>query len=113
MRVVQENAVRRQLLESGDADALTQDLTFEDFEALKSSPDLQVLTYPTTRVNWVTMNAARLKTADVRRGFSFAFPYDDVLNGVYKGLMSRSGPIPSTVTGFDPEVFLYQTDLEQ
>jgi peptide/nickel transport system substrate-binding protein len=80
---------------------------------LKSVPTLQVLTYPSTRVNWVTMNAVRLKTPDVRRGFSYAFPYDDVLNGVYKGLLTRSGPIASTVTGYDPNVFLYQTDLEQ
>lgn len=113
MRVVQENAVRRQLIENGEADALTQDLTIEDYEALKTHPDLQVLTYPTTRVNWVTMNAVRLKTADVRRGFSMAFPYEDVINGLYKGLLTRSGPIPDTVTGYDPDVFLYQTDLEQ
>jgi peptide/nickel transport system substrate-binding protein len=88
-------------------------LTIEDYEALQSDPNLQVLTYPTTRVNWVTMNAFRLKTPDVRRGFSFAFPYEEVLNGIYKGLLTRSGPIPDTVVGYDPEVFIYQTDLDQ
>lgn len=113
MRVVQENAVRRQLLEQGEADALTQDLTFEDYEALQSDPNLQVLTYPTTRVNWVTMNTARLPTPEARRGFSYAFPYDDVINGVYKGLLKRTGPIPDTVTGYDPSVFIYATDLDQ
>jgi len=112
-RIVEENAVRRQLLENGEGDALTYDLTPEDMEALKAAPNLQVLTYPSTRVNWATMNAVRLKTADVRRGFSFAFPYDDVMNGVYRGLVTRSGPIPSTVTGYDPNVFLYRTDLDQ
>jgi peptide/nickel transport system substrate-binding protein len=112
-RIVEENAVRRQLLEQGEADALTEDLTPEDVDALKTAANLQVLTYPSTRVNWAIMNAVRMKTADVRRGFSFAFPYDEVLNGVYRGLVKRSGPIPDTVTGFDPGVYLYQTDLDQ
>lgn len=112
-RIVDENAVRRQLLEQGEADALTYDLTPEDVEALKAVPTLQVLTYPSTRVSWATMNAVRLKTPDVRRGFSYAFPYDDVMNGVYKGLLTRSGPVASTVTGYDPNVFIYQTDLNQ
>jgi peptide/nickel transport system substrate-binding protein len=112
-RIVEENAVRRQLLEQGEADALTYDLTPEDVEALKAAPDFQVLTYPSTRVNWATMNAVRMKTANVRRGFSYAFPYDDVMNGVYKGLITRSGPIANTVIGYDPNVFLYQTDLDR
>jgi peptide/nickel transport system substrate-binding protein len=112
-RIVEENAVRRQLLEQGQADALTEDLTPEDVEALKSAPNLNVLTYPSTRVNWAIMNAVRMKTPEVRQGFSYAFPYDDVLNGVYKGLLKRSGPIPDTVIGYDPNVFLYQTDLDK
>jgi peptide/nickel transport system substrate-binding protein len=112
-RIVEENAVRRQLLEQGEADALTQDLTPEDVESLKTAPNLNVLTYPSTRVNWAIMNAVRMKTPDVRKGFSYAFPYDEVLNGVYKGLVKRSGPIPDTVIGYDSNVFIYQTDLDK
>jgi peptide/nickel transport system substrate-binding protein len=110
-RIVEDNAVRRQLIEHGEGDALTQDLTPEDVDSLKSVPTVQVLTYPSTRVNWVILNSVRMKTADVRKGFSYAFPYDAVLSGVYKGLLTRSGPIPDTVTGSDGTVFLYQTDL--
>jgi peptide/nickel transport system substrate-binding protein len=98
-------------MEQGEADALTYNLTPDDYEALKTNPDLTTLTYPTTRVSWAIMNAPRLKTKEVRQGFSYAFPYDEVINGAYKGLLQRSGPIPSTVKGYDPSVFLYQTDL--
>jgi peptide/nickel transport system substrate-binding protein len=59
------------------------------------------------------MNAPRLLTKEVRQGFSFAFPYDDVRDVVYKGLLKRSGPIADSVRGYDPDVFLYQTDLER
>jgi peptide/nickel transport system substrate-binding protein len=112
IRVVPENATRRQLIENGDADALTFSLTPDDVTALQGNLDLQILTYDTTNIVWVTMNAPRLKTREVRQGFSYAFPYDQVVDGAYKGLLTRSsGPIPTTVRGYDPEGFVYQTDL--
>ena len=57
------------------------------------------------------MNSPRLKTPGVRQGFSYAFPYNEIKHGVYKGLMTRSGPIASAVRGNDPGVFIYETDL--
>jgi peptide/nickel transport system substrate-binding protein len=112
-RVVPEDATRRQLLERGEADAATNNVTIDALEALRSNPAVQVTEYPTTRVVWEIMNAPRLLTKEVRQGFSYAFPYDEVLNIVYKGLLKRSGPIPDSVRGYDPEVFLYQTDLDK
>lgn len=110
LRVVAENATRRQLIENGEADAITNNLTYEDLDALRENPDLEVLEYDTTHVNWVIMNAVRMNV-EARQGFSYAFPYDDVISGVYNDLLKRSGPIPDTVKAHDPEVFLYQTDL--
>jgi peptide/nickel transport system substrate-binding protein len=112
-RVVPEDGTRRQLLERGEADAAAFNLTFEAVEAMRSNPDLQVVEYPTTAVSWVIMNAPRLLTKEVRQGLSYAFPYDDVINEVFKGLMKRSGPIADSVRGYDPDVFLYQTDLDK
>src|SRR6185503_778935 len=111
VRIVPENGTRRQLIETGEADAATHNLTAEDYEALKSNSDVQVLTYPSTAVMWAIMNVPRLKTVDGRKGMSYAFPYDDVVNSVYTGMLKRSGPIASSVTGADPNVYLYQTDL--
>jgi peptide/nickel transport system substrate-binding protein len=112
-RVVPEDATRRQLLERGEADAAAYNLTFDTVDVLRSNPDLQVVEYPSTAVTWNVMNAPRLLTKEVRQGFSYAFPYDDVITAVYKGLMARSGPIADSVRGYDPEVFLYETDLEK
>jgi peptide/nickel transport system substrate-binding protein len=112
-RVVPEDATRRQLLERGEADATTSNLTIDALDALRSNPAIQVIEYPTTRVTWDIMNAPRLLNKEVRQGFSYAFPYDEVLNVVYRGLLKRSGPIADTVRGYDPEVFLYQTDLDK
>ena len=110
-RVVPENATRRQLLEQREADAAAYNLTVDDIEAMKTNPALQVVEYPTTAVSWAIMNVPRLKTKEVRQGLSYAFPYDQVIEGAYKGTLKRSGPIADSVRGYDPEVFLYQTDL--
>ncbi|MDP9469946.1 MAG: ABC transporter substrate-binding protein [Chloroflexota bacterium] len=111
IRVVPENATRRQLIESGEADAITLNLTPDDVTALQANPDLDVQIYESTNAVWVIMNVPRLKTAEVRKRFSYAFPYDDVLSGAYKGLLERSGPLAPSTRGADPDIFLYQTDL--
>ncbi|MBA3449828.1 MAG: ABC transporter substrate-binding protein, partial [Chloroflexia bacterium] len=112
-RVVPEDATRRQLLERGEADAAAYNLTIDAVDAMRSNADLQVVEYPTTSVSWTIMNAPRLLTKEVRQGLSYAFPYDDVVNVVWKGLMKRNGPIADSVRGWDPNVFLYQTDLDK
>jgi peptide/nickel transport system substrate-binding protein len=110
LRPVPENATRRQLIEQGEADATTNNLTPEDYDALQSVASLQVQTYPTTRVDWAILNAVTLST-EARQGLCYAFPYQEVLDGAYKGRLIRTGPIPTTVAGYDPNIFLYQTDL--
>ncbi|MBX6341406.1 MAG: ABC transporter substrate-binding protein [Thermomicrobiaceae bacterium] len=112
-RVVEDPSTRRQLVESGEADGLTWFLTPEAEADLKKSPDLQVVEYDTTNVNWATFNAGgRLKDPDVRKGLSYAFPYDEVRNDVYKGLIQKSGgPLTPSTRGYDPNVFIYETDL--
>jgi peptide/nickel transport system substrate-binding protein len=86
-------------------------LTIDALEAMRSNPDVKVVEFGSSRVSWAIMNAPRLLTTQVRQGFSYAFPYDDVQNVVFKGLLKRSGPIAEGVRGYDPNVFLYKTDL--
>lgn len=112
-RVVPEDATRRQLLERGEADAAAHNLTLESVDALRSHPDLQVIEYPSTAVSWIIMNAPRFLTNEVRQGFSYAFPYDEVVTAVFDGLMKRVGPIADSIRGYDPTVFLYQTNLDR
>jgi peptide/nickel transport system substrate-binding protein len=47
----------------------------------------------------------------VRRGFSYAFPYAEVIDGVYRGRLKRGGPLADSIHGHDPAVYLYPTDL--
>ena len=112
VRVVPENSTRRQLLENGELDLLTNQLTEEDNEALKSVEAVQVLEYATTRVDWFILNWVTLPL-EARQGLCYAFPYDEVVQGVYLNKVKRTGPISDNIQGYDPEAFLYTTDLEQ
>ena len=112
IRIVPENATRRQLLENGELDLLTNQLTEVDNEALKAVPTLQVLEYPTTRVDWFILNYVTLPL-EARQGLCYAFPYDEVVGGVYLNKIKRTGPIPDNVQGYDSDLPLFSTDLEQ
>lgn len=114
-RIVPETATRRQLIEAGEADALTQSLTPRDVSSLEADGKLNVMRYDSTNVSWTTMNAgAKIKDPKARQGFCYAFPYEDVRNGVYEGLITRtSGPCTPTTRGYDPNGFIYDTDLEK
>lgn len=82
-RIVEESNVRRQLVETGDADATTQSLTPEDVEAIEQEGELTVLRYDSTNADWVLFNHVRLADPKVREAFCWAFPYDEVRSGVY------------------------------
>ena len=113
-RIVEESSVRRQLVESGDADCLTNFLTPEDVEAIEQEGALDVVRYETTNADWVLMNYVRLPDAKVREAFCWAFPYEDVRQGVYKGLYQRSsGPCTPTTRGYPEDGFTYDTDLDK
>ncbi len=113
-RVVPEEPTRRQLLEQGDADGITYNyLSVENATAMEDNPDLQVNYFESTAVSWTIMNVPRLLTPEVRQGFSYAFPYQEVIDGVYQGLITRTGPIAGSVLGYDPDVFIYETDLDR
>ncbi|HEX3722631.1 MAG TPA: ABC transporter substrate-binding protein [Nitrolancea sp.] len=113
LRVVEDTATRQNLIEGGGADALVHSLTPQAVEQLKQNPKVQVITYPSTQCNLDRMNTGdRLKDVNARKGFSYAFPYDQMRNGIFKGLIQRTGgPLPPTVRGYDAQQFIYDTDL--
>ena len=84
IRVVPENGTRRQLIESG-ADALTFSLTPDDVAALQGNPDLQGpdLRHDQRHVGHHERPGSRPRRS--AKGFSYAFPYDQVADGAYKG----------------------------
>jgi peptide/nickel transport system substrate-binding protein len=111
-RVVPEDATRRQLMETGEAHACAY-INPEDLLAMKQNPNLQIVEYDTTEVDWIRMNYARLN-AKARQGFCYAWPYQEVIEKVLRGYAKPiNGPIADTVIGYDPSIPTYTTDLQK
>jgi peptide/nickel transport system substrate-binding protein len=112
IRVVPESATRRQLIEQGDVDVV-DNMIPEALEAFEQNADLQVQRNYSTEVDYFILTVAGpLQTPEARQAMCWAFPYDDVVTGVFKGYGKRAvGPVAELCYGHDPDVFVYQTDL--
>ncbi len=113
-RVVPENETRRQLIEQGDVD-IVDNLTPEANEALAANPDLVIDRSYSAEVDYLILTeAGPLATPEARQAMCWAFPYDDVIEGVFKGYGKRAiGGVSELIAGFDPETFQYTTDLDK
>lgn len=112
IRVVPESSTRRQLIEQGAVDVV-DNMIPEALQAFEQNPDLQVKRNYSTEVDYVIMSVAGpLAKPEARQAMCWAFPYDDVVNGVYRGYGKRAkGPVAELCYGFSPDTFAYTTDL--
>lgn len=114
IRTVVEPETRRQLLEHGDAD-IAATLPLGTIQELEQNPDLVVDRRYNLAVQYLAMTVAGpLTTPEARQALCWAFPYEDVITGVYEGFAKRAvGPLSALCRGFDPRTFVYHTDLER
>jgi peptide/nickel transport system substrate-binding protein len=114
LKVVPEESARRSLIEKGDID-LTFDFSVENLEALQKNPDLSVHLSPALYIQYFVLGKyGPLEDPRVRQALNYAFDYEGYVNGVNKGLFQRAiSVLPSRLKCFDPNVFVYQTDLEK
>jgi peptide/nickel transport system substrate-binding protein len=68
-----------------------------------------------TRSDYLAFAIAEpLTTPEARQALCYAFPYTEVVDGVFGGRGRQSrGAVPDTIQGHNPETFQYTTDLEQ
>lgn len=112
LRAVAEESTRRQLLEQGEAD-IVDTLTSEDIVALKTNPNLTVQENKSTETVYFTMTEyGPLEKPEARQAMCYAFPYNDVIQGIYKGYATQlAGGVAELCRGYAPGTFQYTTDL--
>ncbi|HET7092327.1 MAG TPA: ABC transporter substrate-binding protein, partial [Thermomicrobiales bacterium] len=113
-RVVVEPETRRELIEQGTAD-IVQTLPFAALPVLSRNPDLVVDRRANLAVWYIAMTqGGALRSPLARQALCWAFPYDQVIAGVYDGFARRAvGPVAELCRGFAPDTFVYQTDLDR
>lgn len=114
IRVVPESETRRQLVEQGEADILDV-ATPEALVSMEANPDLQIDKSYSTEVDYLMLTVANeLESPEARQAMCWAFPYVDVVAGVYKGYGKPAvGGVAELCYGFDPNAFQYTTDLDK
>jgi peptide/nickel transport system substrate-binding protein len=114
IRVVTEPETRLALIESGEADIVTT-LPLATVQDLAADRQLLVDRRFTLAVSYVAMTVAGpLRSAEARQALCWAFPYDDVIDGIYEGFAKRAvGPVAEPCRGFNPDTFVYSTDLDR
>ena len=112
MQELPETNTRRELLEKGQAD-ITFALPPQDAQAMSSNPAVKVIAPYATEVDYIAMNEfGPLASPLARQALSYAFNYNAFLTAAYHGYAKRAyGPLASVLTGYDPHVFQYTTDL--
>jgi peptide/nickel transport system substrate-binding protein len=114
IRVVTEPETRIELIENGEADIVTT-LPQAAVQDLETNPDLVVDRRFTLAVSYLAMTVAGpLRSPEARQALCWAFPYDDVIEGVFEGFAKRAvGPVAELCRGFNPDTFIYTTDLDR
>jgi peptide/nickel transport system substrate-binding protein len=114
LRVVEEDATRRQLIEQGGAD-IVDNLTPEALQALEKNPDVTVDKSYSTEVMYMTLTVGgALAKPEARQAMCAAFPYDEVITGVYKGYGKKAiGPVAELTRGFAKDTPTFATDLDK
>jgi peptide/nickel transport system substrate-binding protein len=112
IRTVTEPETRRALIENGGADLATT-LPLATLREMDAHSELRVDARFTLAVSYVAMTVAGpLRGSEARQALCWAFPYDEVIDGVYEGFAKRAvGPVAELCRGFAPETFVYHTDL--
>ncbi|HXT38234.1 MAG TPA: ABC transporter substrate-binding protein [Chloroflexota bacterium] len=105
---------RRELAEKGPA-VMTQDLTPQDYDALRKESSVKLDIHYGTEVEYLPFaESGPLASPLARQALSYAFNYDAFITAAFRSYAHRAyGPLASTLLGYDPNMFHYTTDLNK
>ena len=114
IRVVEESATMRELVEAGDVDIMDRySVNYEWIPELQQNPALEVDLGDSTEISFLIMAVAGpLESPEARQAMCYAFPYQEVIDGLLKGFGRRANsPVAPEVLGYPEDAFFFETDL--
>lgn len=114
-RVIPSVSDRVLLLKAGEVD-VAMDLPVKEINALKGTPGVKIVTAPSTNQLFIAMNPQMppFDNLKLRQAFSYAFPYQEVIDNIYKGAATdMPGPVPAGVPGYTQPTRRFTTDLDK
>ncbi|UHL63731.1 ABC transporter substrate-binding protein [Paralcaligenes sp. KSB-10] len=114
IKIVPEATSRRLQLQHGDLD-IAEEMPVDQIVALKSTPTVKVVEYPSLRVTYLYLNnkTGPLKNPDLRHAVVDAIDYTGVIDGILlKQAKQTRGPIPEGMWGYDAKLPLPRQNLD-
>ncbi len=115
LKVVTEKSTQVQMIKSGEADIASL-VPIDSVAGLKKDPAVDMLTPPSFKNYMYLINVKKFPTDNlkIRQAINYACDYQGVIDGILNGAGSiPSGPIPATMWGHDPNLRIYNFDLEK
>jgi peptide/nickel transport system substrate-binding protein len=110
-----ETVTVRTLMDGGDLEISDQWQTVEALEALDEIEGVDVAAYPTLSEFYYMINTRIPPTDDVhcRRAMAYAFDYQTAVGLEWPGTQQSQGPVPAIIGGHNPDVFVFEHDLDK
>jgi peptide/nickel transport system substrate-binding protein len=114
IRAVPEIESRRQLIERGEADIIDQ-IPENVIADLQQNSEVVVAVNDSSEVIYSILTVAGpFKEPNVRQAMCWAFPFDQIVDGIYRGFAKPAvGGVAAMIRGFDPNTPRYTTDLDK
>lgn len=89
--------------------------TVEALEALDRIEGVDIVAFPVLTEFYYMIHTRKQPTDDIhfRRAMAYAFDYDTAVSLEWPGTKQSRGPVPAIVAGHNPDVFVFQRDLEK
>jgi peptide/nickel transport system substrate-binding protein len=102
-------------MDDGELEITDQWQTIEALEALDAMEGVGTMAFPTMTGFYYMMNTRKPPLDDVhcRRAIAYAFDYDAAVALEWPGTQQMVGPVPQTVGGHNPDVFVFERDLDK
>ena len=110
-----EAATVRTLMSRQELEITDQWQTIEALEALNGMEGVDVSAFPVLTEFYYMIHTQNPPTDDVhfRRAMAYAFDYDTAVALEWPGTKQSRGPVPAITAGHNPDVFVFERDLDK
>ncbi|TET84237.1 MAG: ABC transporter substrate-binding protein [Anaerolineales bacterium] len=110
-----ETVTVRTLMANKELEITDQWQTVQALEALDAIEGIDVAPFPSMTSFYYMVNNRLPPTDDVhcRRAMAYAFDYDTAIGLEWPGTKQMLGPVPATLGGHSPSVFVFKLDLDK
>jgi len=110
-----EAATVRTLMSREELEITDQWQTIEALEALGEMEGVDVAAFPVLTEFYYMIHTKKPPTDDIhfRRAMAYAFDYETAVALEWPGTKQSRGPVPAITAGHDPDIFVFQRDLDK